>query len=98
VASREWSAEEIASIRAESVGRARRSLPEKLSYGSDYPFRDVGQLRGVRALGGTNNSIISGAYGGFSTVWGAQVMPLSAVTPPVLALNLANSATTRARG
>jgi hypothetical protein len=74
----EWSAEEIAAIRPESVGRARRSLPEKRSYGSDYPFRDAGQLLGVHALGGTNNSIISGAYGGFSTVWGAQVMPLSA--------------------
>ena len=78
VPSSEWSAEEIASIRAESAGRARRSLPEKRSYGSDYPFRDAGQLRGVRALGGTNNSVISGAYGGFSTVWGAQIMPLSA--------------------
>jgi hypothetical protein len=95
--SSEWSAEEIASIRAESVGRARRSLPEKLSYGSDDPFRDVGELRGIRVLGTTNNSIIWGAYGGF-TVWGTQVMPLSAVTPPVLALNLANSAAARDRG
>jgi hypothetical protein len=52
----------------------------------------------VRALRGTSNSIISGAYGGFSTVWGAQDMPLSAVTPPVLTLNCANSATAGARG
>jgi hypothetical protein len=76
--SSEWSAEEIASIRAKAVRSARHSLPEKRSYGSDYPFRDVGQLRGVRALGGVNRSVISGAYGGFSNVWGAQVMPLSA--------------------
>jgi ferredoxin len=74
----EWSAEEIDSIRPKVVRSARHSLPEKLSYGSDYPFRDVGQLRGVLALGRANRSVISGAYGGFSTVWGAQVMPFSA--------------------
>jgi hypothetical protein len=49
--SSEWSAEEIASIRAESVERARRSLPEKLSYGSDYAFRDVGELRAYAPSG-----------------------------------------------
>ena len=76
--SSEWSAEEVESIRSKAVRSARHSLPEKGSYGSDYPFRDVGQLGGVHALGRTNNSVISGAYGGFSTVWGAQVMPLSA--------------------
>lgn len=76
--SSEWSAEEIESIRPKAVRSARHSLPEKRSYGSDYPFRDVGQLRGVHALGRANRSVISGAYGGFSTVWGAQVMPLSA--------------------
>jgi ferredoxin len=74
----EWSAEEIESIRPKALKSARHSLPEKRSYGSNYPFRDVGQLRGVHALGRTNRSVISGAYGGFSTVWGAQVMPLSA--------------------
>ncbi len=74
----EWPAEEIESISPRVVRSARHALPEKRSYGSDYPFRDVGQLRGVHALGRTNRSVISGAYGGFSTVWGAQVMPLSA--------------------
>ena len=33
---------------------------------------------GVRPVGSANGSVISGAYGGFSNVWGAQVMPLSA--------------------
>lgn len=74
----EWSSEEVDSIRAPAVRRVRHSLPEKRSYGSDFPFRDVGQLQGVHALGRANGSVISGAYGGFSNVWGAQVMPLSA--------------------
>jgi len=78
LATGDWAGAEVAAIRAASGRRARHALPEKRSYGSDYPFRDVGQLRGVRALGGVNPAIISGAYGGFSTVWGAQVMPLSA--------------------
>jgi choline dehydrogenase-like flavoprotein len=72
-----WPEEDVDSIRPEAVSPSRDSLPEKRSYGSDYPFRDVGQLRGLRSLGATNRSVISGAYGGFSTVWGAQVMPLS---------------------
>jgi len=75
--SHEWPSEDIESIRSKAVRSARKSLPEKRSYGSDYPFRDVGQLRGVHELEGANRSVISGAYGGFSTVWGSQVMPFS---------------------
>jgi ferredoxin len=74
----EWPAEQVEHIRAGVVRSSRHSLPEKRSYGSDYPFRDVGQLRGVHALERTNRSVVSGAYGGFSNVWGAQVMPLTA--------------------
>lgn len=33
---------------------------------------------GVHAVGRANGWVISGAYGGFSNVWGAHVMPLSA--------------------
>ena len=55
-------------------------LPEKRIYGSDFPFRDVGQLDGITALGDANPSVVSGAYGGFSNVWGAQVMPFSEAT------------------
>jgi choline dehydrogenase-like flavoprotein len=54
-----------------------RVLPQKRSYGSDFPFRDVGQLEGIRAVGSANGSVVSGAYGGFSNVWGAQIMPFS---------------------
>jgi ferredoxin len=56
--------------------RSGEVLPEKRSYGSDYPFRNVGQLSGVQTTG-VNPALISAAYGGFSNVWGAQVMPFT---------------------
>jgi choline dehydrogenase-like flavoprotein len=56
------------------------SLPEKRSYGSDFPFVNKGQLDGVHSEGRVNSAVISSAYGGFSNVWGAQIMPFSAAT------------------
>ncbi|HLN42125.1 MAG TPA: GMC oxidoreductase [Acidimicrobiales bacterium] len=56
------------------------ALPQKRTYGSDFPFRDVGQLTGVTAHGRANGAVISGAYGGFSNVWGAQVMPFTSAS------------------
>jgi len=67
------------------------ALPEKRTYGSDFPFRDVGQLTGVTARGRANGAVISGAYGGFSNVWGAQVMPFTSAsfdTWPVSSLHM----------
>ncbi len=55
-------------------------LPEKRAFGSDFPFRDVGQLQGIEPVGPANRSVVSGAYGGFSNVWGAQIMPFSRAT------------------
>lgn len=55
-------------------------MPEKRSYGSDYPFRNIGQLDGVTATNDATPSLISAAYGGFSTVWGSQLMPFTAST------------------
>lgn len=52
-------------------------VPEKRVFGSDYPFRNVGQLGGLTAANGANTSLISPAYGGFSNVWGSQVMPFT---------------------
>jgi hypothetical protein len=71
IPSSEWPADEVDSIRAAPARRVRHSLPEKRSYGSDFPFRDAGQLQGVHPAGSANGSVISGAYGGFSNVWGA---------------------------
>jgi ferredoxin len=75
-----WMAEDVATVSRLPVESQVRGLPEKRSYGSDFPFRNLGQLDGVTAVGGANHAVISGAFGGFSNVWGAQVMPFSAAT------------------
>ena len=74
-----WSSREVAAVSRQPVPSGR-ALPEKRSYGSDYPFRDVGQLTGITAALRVNASVVSGAYGGFSNVWGSQLMPFSAAT------------------
>jgi ferredoxin len=73
----EWDEARLAAITALPTLSSVRGLPEKQSYGSDYPFRDVGQLSGVVSGTGVNPSLVSAAYGGFSTVWGAQIMPFT---------------------
>lgn len=76
----DWPPGDVERIRRQPVGpgtavsATKGSLPQKRSFGSDFSFRDFGQLQGVTALGGANASVVSGAYGGFSTVWGAQIM------------------------
>lgn len=69
---------------AELAGRARtvkgEPLPQKRTFGSTFPFDNMGQLDGIDASAGANGSVVSGAYGGFSNVWGAQIMPFSEPT------------------
>jgi choline dehydrogenase-like flavoprotein len=77
---RVWSDRDLDVISHHAVPARSGALPEKRAYGSDFPFRDFGQLEGVRADSGANGSVISGAYGGFSNVWGAQIMPFSRAT------------------
>ncbi|HXZ62817.1 MAG TPA: hypothetical protein VEG62_08745, partial [Acidimicrobiales bacterium] len=60
-----WSPADVALIGRQPVHAGRGVLPEKRAYGSDFPFRDVGQLDGIAALGDANPSVVSGAYGGF---------------------------------
>ncbi|WP_432564140.1 GMC oxidoreductase [Kineococcus sp. SYSU DK003] len=76
----DWDPADLDLVSTQPVATDRGRLPQKRSYGSDYPFRDLGQLEGIRALAGGNRSVVSSAYGGFSTVWGAQVMPFSKAT------------------
>jgi Choline dehydrogenase and related flavoproteins len=45
-----------------------------------FRFRDIGQLDGISASDGANRSLISAAYGGFSNVWGSQIMPFTVAT------------------
>ena len=72
-----WSPADVARVSHQPVPTRRGGLPQKRTYGSDFPFRDVGQLEGVEPIGLANPSVVSGAYGGFSNIWGAQIMPFS---------------------
>jgi ferredoxin len=78
--SSQWAPQDLDAIRTRSVVTAPRELPQKRAYGSDFPFRDVGQLAGIVGAVGANRSVVSPAYGGFSNVWGAQIMPFSRST------------------
>jgi choline dehydrogenase-like flavoprotein len=73
-----WTTEALASVAIGPVPSSSGGLPQKRTYGSDYPFRNIGQLDGVSTADRANASVISAAYGGFSTIWGAQVMPFPA--------------------
>jgi choline dehydrogenase-like flavoprotein len=72
-----WDDRMVRSISEQPVESHVHGLPEKRSYGSDYPFRDVAQLDGLTAADNVSRSLISAAYGGFSNVWGSQLMPFT---------------------
>jgi choline dehydrogenase-like flavoprotein len=76
----DWDEEDVRRVSLQPRQLQSDSLPEKRIYGSDFPFVNKGQLDGVRSEGRVNSAVISSAYGGFSNVWGAQVMPFSAAT------------------
>ena len=74
----EWDEQTIELISKQPVNAWNSSIPEKRVFGSDYPFRNVGQLGGLTTVNGATASLISSAYGGFSNVWGSQIMPFAA--------------------
>ncbi|MER9801142.1 hypothetical protein NKJ36_29240 [Mesorhizobium sp. M0142] len=76
----DWDEEDVRRVGLQPKQVQSDSLPEKRSYGSDFPFVNRGQLDGVHSQGRVNSAVISCAYGGFSNVWGAQIMPFSAAT------------------
>ena len=76
----DWPPEDRRKLSSQPVSRGRGELPEKRIFGSDFPFRDAGQLDGLTAEPGANGRSTSGAFGGFSNAWGAQVMPFSRPT------------------
>lgn len=75
---REWDGQTVETMSTQSVSSGNLSIPEKRVFGSDYPFRNVGQLNGLTVFGGATKSLVSSAYGGFSNVWGSQIMPFTA--------------------
>jgi ferredoxin len=72
-----WEPSLVERISAQPVSSGLRGVPEKRTYGSDYPFRNVGQLDGLTADEDATTSLISAAYGGYSNVWGSQLMPFT---------------------
>jgi len=76
-APREWDAATREYLSQQPVASGSRGVPEKRVFGSNYPFRNVGQLTGLTAVKGANSSVVSSAYGGYSNVWGSQVMPFT---------------------
>jgi choline dehydrogenase-like flavoprotein len=52
----------------------------KQVYGSNFSFDNFGQIDDVGADPRANSLVVSGAYGGFTNTWGAQVMPFSTGT------------------
>jgi choline dehydrogenase-like flavoprotein len=76
-----WDRRDVDVISVRGVGRRRREVPQKRTYGSDYPFRDLGQTTGLHGEpADTNLDVVSSAYGGFTNVWGAQLMPFAPST------------------
>ncbi len=76
----DWSKDDRLLISRQPVASLVDGLPEKRAYGSDFPFQDAGQLEGVVAAAGVHRAVVSSAYGGFSNVWGAQLMPFTRST------------------
>jgi ferredoxin len=73
----EWDGKTIELTSKQPVASRKSGIPEKRIFGSDYPFRNVGQLDGLTTVNGSTASLISSAYGGFSNVWGSQIMPFT---------------------
>ena len=68
----EWSSETLAAIRG-AGDVAVGGVPQKLSYGSDFPYRDVERVLPFENQGSDARPTL--ARGGFSTVWGSCVLP-----------------------
>ena len=68
----QWTAADLARIK-EGMNPGAAGIPQKLLFGSDYPYRDAEQELGVNY--GATGLRASLALGGFSTVWGSAMLP-----------------------
>jgi choline dehydrogenase-like flavoprotein len=67
-----WPPEDVQRLK-EGMDPAVSGIPRKRIFGSDYPYRDAVQHLGLACEGvGLEASL---ALGGFSTVWGASMLP-----------------------
>ncbi|OBH04714.1 hypothetical protein A5696_03820 [Mycobacterium sp. E2699] len=76
----QWARADRELVTVQPAGLTGSALPEKRAYGSNHMFVDRGQQRGLTMPDRGNHAAVSGAVGGFSTVWGAQIMPFSRAT------------------
>ncbi|BBX46130.1 hypothetical protein GCM10009641_79940 [Mycobacterium cookii] len=76
----QWAVADRELVSVQPRALAGSALPEKRAYGSNHMFVDRGQQRGLVMPERGNQAAVSGAVGGFSTVWGAQIMPFSRAT------------------
>ena len=76
----QWPADALRDLSHQPVAEKKGELPQKRLFGSDFPFRNAGQRDALTAEAGGNLLSVSGAFGGFSNAWGAQVMPFSRPT------------------
>jgi choline dehydrogenase-like flavoprotein len=76
----EWLAGDRELVSTPPAVIAGSALPEKRAYGSNHMFVDRGQQLGLAMPERGNEASVSAAVGGFSTVWGAQIMPFSRAT------------------
>lgn len=68
----EWSVNSLAMLKGNASGRVP-ALPRKLSYGSDFPYRDASG--GMSVIQSGVEVLSSCARGGLSNVWGSAVLP-----------------------
>src|SRR6266446_8004193 len=67
-----WDEHSVDDLRCATKASAR-GLPQKLVYGSDYPYRTPTQL--VRFEQHRTDLVFSHALGGLSTAWGSNAIP-----------------------
>lgn len=70
----EWSAGDLAQLRADRAPTSRQGIPLKKTYGSFFPYRAAGDVPLVEEVEDVG-AVPSYARGGFSNVWGAGVLP-----------------------
>lgn len=68
----QWPAADLARIK-EGMNPGAAGIPQKLLFGSDYPYRDAERELGVNY--GATGLRASLALGGLSTVWGSAMLP-----------------------
>jgi choline dehydrogenase-like flavoprotein len=68
----DWPLETVTALKGEMTVSGR-GLPQKLAFGSNYPYRETEEHAAWRGNGASVRP--SMALGGFSTVWGAAMLP-----------------------